>query len=246
MSVLLLDCGNSRLKWALQPSPGAAFTASGSLGHDELAQLQELRRYPAPVFARAVHVAGEPLWQAMTGALKGWATPQRVWPVAAACGVVNGYRDPAQLGADRWAAVVAAWQRTRGACLVVCAGTATTIDALDETGRFPGGLILPGLDLMRSALSNGTARLPLGQGRQVAFPAATDDAIISGCLAAQAGAIAHQLRHLPAGVPCWLTGGAAPLIAPLLDAPCQQVEHLVLEGLGHLAWRDRPEETECA
>ena len=85
-------------------------------------------------------------------------------------------------------------------CLVVCAGTATTIDRLDADGRFVGGVILPGFDLMRSALAGNTAQLPLAEGELRAVPTNTMDAIISGCLNAQLGAIER-------------------LFAPLADSP---------------------------
>jgi hypothetical protein len=65
------------------------------------------------------------------------------------CGVTNGYRRPAQLGADRWAALIGAWSILRGPCLVVAAGTATTADVLKGDGTFAGGAILPGLELMK-------------------------------------------------------------------------------------------------
>src|SRR6185436_9837669 len=68
------------------------------------------------------------------------------------CGVRNAYGEPSQLGTDRWASLIAAWRFVRGAALVVNAGTAVTIDMLDATGVFRGGVILPGLALMASAL----------------------------------------------------------------------------------------------
>src|SRR5258707_3910955 len=67
------------------------------------------------------------------------------------CGVTNGYGRPDQLGADRWAALIGAWSILRGPCLVVSAGTATTVDILRGDGGFVGGGILPGLDLMKSS-----------------------------------------------------------------------------------------------
>jgi type III pantothenate kinase len=83
---------------------------------------------------------------------------------AEACGVRNTYEHPRQLGADRWAALIGARALSDSACLVVCAGTATTVDLLDAAGVFRGGLILPGFDLMRAALARNTAQLPLADG----------------------------------------------------------------------------------
>src|SRR5499427_3904546 len=73
------------------------------------------------------------------------------------CGGTNGYASPARLGADRWAALVSARSMFRAACLVVMAGTATTIDPLRGDGTFAGGMILPGLDLMKRSLAESTA-----------------------------------------------------------------------------------------
>src|SRR5690606_31240552 len=105
-------------------------------------------------------------------------TPEWVVPQREQCGVKNGYKKPAQLGADRWASLIAARAMHDGASLVVNAGTATTIDLLDNSGRFLGGLILPGLRLMRSALANNTAELPLANATHSAIPTDTDSAII--------------------------------------------------------------------
>src|SRR5665811_873452 len=80
------------------------------------------------------------------------------------CGVRNGYSNAGQLGSDRWAALIAAWHLVRGKCLVVNCGTAITIDTLSEEGKFLGGLILPGVDLMRRSLVAATSQLRLEQG----------------------------------------------------------------------------------
>ncbi len=120
------------------------------------------------------------------------------------------------------------------------AGTATTIDFLDANGVFRGGLILPGLALMRHSLASGTAGLPLAQGTHHPLPLDTDDAIVSGALEATAGAIERMARHLSADVhgdaaaqqlSCLLSGGAAGALLPHLDLPTRHIEHLVLEGL---------------
>ena len=149
-------------------------------------------------------------------------------------GVCNRYEQPGRLGADRWAALVAARQRATGACLVVCAGTATTIDWLDAAGNFRGGLILPGLHLMFSALERGTAQLPHARGVFRDEPRNTMDAIVSGCLHAQAGAIERMYSRVAAEDPnalCLLTGGTARRLTPHLDIPSRIEATLILDGL---------------
>jgi len=151
------------------------------------------------------------------------------------CGVTNGYGRPDQLGPDRWAALIGAWSILRGPCLVVTAGTATTVDVLRGDGRFVGGVILPGLDLMKRSLARNTAELPLARGRFSAEPRNTADAIETGCLLAQAGAIERAFATMEHGAACVLAGGAAPRIARHLSIPVRLVDNLVLEGLVRIA-----------
>ena len=119
---------------------------------------------------------------------------------------------------------------------MVTSGTATTADVLDGAGVFQEGVILPGLDLMRSSLARDTAQLPLADGRFEPLPRRTVDAIVSGCLHAQLGAIERMFRLVEAetGAVCLLNGGAAGSLAPLLDIPLRQVDNLVLEGLARM------------
>ena len=116
---------------------------------------------------------------------------------------------------------------------MVCAGTATTVDRLDADGLFRGGLILPGSDLMRSALAQNTAQLPLVDGQYQELPRNTADAIASGCLLAQLGAIERMFAALATAPEalCLITGGAAQGMAAHLRIPNRRVENLVLEGL---------------
>jgi type III pantothenate kinase len=160
---------------------------------------------------------------------------------AAAAGVSNGYDRPTQLGADRWAALLGAHALHRGPILVVLAGTATTIDVLLANGRFAGGLILPGLTLMRQALARNTAGLPEARGTYGDCPTNTDDAIASGILHATLGAIERMAQRAFGTLPgaaatdgvILLSGGAADILAPHLVRPHRQVPNLVLDGLAH-------------
>src|SRR5258708_39952458 len=144
------------------------------------------------------------------------------------CGVTNGYGKPAQLGADRWAALIGAWSILRGPCLVVTAGTATTMDVLRGDGRFVGGVIFPGLELMKRSLARNTAGLPLARGRFSAEPRNTADAIETGCLLAQAGAIERAFAAMEQGAASVLPGGAAPRILLHLAIPLRLLANLVL------------------
>src|SRR5437899_12704171 len=101
----------------------------------------------------------------------------------------------------------------RGPCFVVTAGTATTVDVLRGDGSFVGGVILPGLELMKRSLARNTAGLSLARGRFSAEPRNTADAIETGCLLAQAGAIERAFATMEHGAACVLAGGAGRLVA---------------------------------
>ncbi len=234
--ILAIDCGNSRLKWGLHD--GAVWRAQGLLEYAELTGLAELlRSQPRADRAVAANVAGPWVGEGVDAALSrvglplAWAKSQ-----TQGYGIRNLYERPEQLGVDRWAALVGARALHRQACLVVCAGTATTVDVLDAEGNFQGGLILPGVGLMCRALADGTAQLPLADGRFSGLPRNTMDAIVSGCLHAQAGAVERmfdQVAALPDAT-CLVSGGAAGTFFDLLRVPKRHIDNLVLEGLARI------------
>ncbi|MBI5006328.1 MAG: type III pantothenate kinase [Nitrosomonadales bacterium] len=232
--MLLLDVGNSRCKWAL--AQAGAWTHQGVAGNTEWVVLQHaFAALPPPHRILVSNVAGEAMAQRLGAICAAWkCQPEFVTADAECCGVRNGYERAESLGSDRWAALIAAWQRVRGACLVVNCGTATTVDALSAQGEFLGGLILPGVSLMQHSLATNTAQLLAEQGSLQDFPRNTADAIHSGMMQATLGAIRHQfgLLHSRYGdVRCLLGGGAAEIVQPHLDLPLERVDNLVLKGL---------------
>lgn len=228
--MLCLDAGNTRLKFGL--FDGRAWRMQGVRSYQTFDNL--LDELPArPTRIVACNVAGDAI-RARLDALAGRLELPLNWLTAsaAACGVTNGYDTAGQLGADRWAALIAAWAVHAGRpSVVVMAGTATTIDVLDRTGVFRGGVILPGLSLMRAALARNTAGLPNAAGHYRLQPTNTDDAIVSGAIHATLGAVARLRRTLDQDAHCLLSGGAAAELAPHIEAPCRRIDHLVLEGL---------------
>ncbi len=236
--ILALDAGNTRIKWGLyQPDQG--WLAHGALAHGAFGELAALvRRHGQPAAVAASNVAGPIVAEELQALAATWGLPlQRVASQASQCGVINQYREPARLGADRWAALIGARHLHPGPCLVVSAGTATTVDLLAADGCFLGGLILPGLDLMRHALAANTAQLAYADGCFTPQPRSSEDAIYSGCVTAQLGAIERMYRQLPSGPDtlCLLTGGTAPALAPHLAIPHRVEERLVLEGVVRVA-----------
>jgi type III pantothenate kinase len=242
MNILAIDSGNTRIKWGLMQQSGGAgtFTRLGALTHDESGGLRAVfASLPAPQRIAVANVAGVGPARVIEEACAPFGLPL-IWakPAAEQCGVVSRYASD-QLGADRWAALIGAWHRQQGACLVVGAGTATTADLLCARGEFRGGIIFPGLALMKRSLAENTARLPFAEGVWAEEPRNTADAIESGVLNAQAGAIermhAQLARTEGGGAMCLLSGGAAARIAERLSVPHRLADHLVLDGLARIA-----------
>jgi type III pantothenate kinase len=241
MKILAIDAGNTRIKWGVHE--GAGWLQQGALSTSEAAHMGN-----AIVSARdadrivIANVAGERVASFVASVLP--AGPQPIWVVARAeqCGVRSGYAEPAQLGADRWAALIGARHLFSEPCVVVNAGTTMTVDALSAESIFLGGFIVPGYELMREALAANTAQLAIRDGAFSFFPDNTGDAIASGALNALAGAVDRMCRYVvdtgedePIVV---LSGGNASLLAPHLNGRTQVVDNLVLEGLVRIGARD--------
>ncbi len=241
---LLIDAGNTRIKWALTEAGRDSWLHSGILPVEQASGLPQffagcfdkLRVNPQNIQIWASNVAGEGIAQHIRSIDTG-QQPQFIVAREEQCGVRNGYANVSQLGSDRWVALIAAWHLVRGKCLVVNCGTATTIDALSMQGEFLGGLILPGVDLMRRSLCDATAQLQPAQGKYAPFPLNTADALLSGAIQASCGAIErqHALLGLEPGqradAPVLLSGGAAGQIATHLNLKVQMVDNPVLQGL---------------
>ena len=240
--VIVVDAGNTRVKWGVHDGKawvktGAVATAdagglAGAWGPDTKAK----RLVASNVAGATVQAHLEHLCEDAGLALTIIRSEEEQ------LGVVNGYRDPGQLGTDRWAALIAAHHGGRGHKLVVCVGTALTIDALAAGGRFLGGLIVPGPALMRASLDRGTAGLRLTEGAVQDFPESTPDAITSGAIHACAGAVMRMRDAMAANGTAprqlVLSGGAAAELAPHLPMQPTIRENLVLDGLALIARAD--------
>lgn len=235
---LLLDLGNTRLKWALE-GEGRWHAQGAAAWSDDLALLastwQDLPMPSAAFGASVVDAAREQAVAARVRALFGheitWLrTPER------ACGVRNAYPEPGRLGVDRFLAMVAAHAAGAGDCVLVGVGTALTLDALTADGDHLGGLIAPGPQLMQQALLGATAQVrPCNEGVLVEVADNTADAVVSGCWQAAAALVerfvARVTPRLDKRPAVRLDGGDAPSLAPLLALPAHMVEHGVLHGL---------------
>ncbi len=249
MSFLAIDVGNTRLEWALydRPHPGATLMAHGAEFLENIDRLSEgvWAQLPAPERMLGCIVAGDAVRRRVQEQMELWdVTPQWVVSEQAEAGLVNGYDHPTRLGADRWVAMVGARQRmlAQGAArplVVVMVGTAVTVEAIDQDGKFLGGFILPGHGIMLKALESGTAGLHVPTGEVRMFPTNTSDALTSGGTYAIAGACERMVQHLRAHTGmepmCVMTGGAGWKMAPSMAIEFELVDNLIFDGLLTLA-----------
>lgn len=241
MSLLLLDIGNSRLKWVGVETLDAGLPPARAISHagapaDALASLAAQWQGPRPQAVYVAHVTGQEhelaLLQAVQSAFA--FTPQFARSSAECAGLVSAYAEPARLGVDRWLAMLALWTRKPQAFAVASAGTALTFDAVSATGQHQGGVIAPGLATMVDA-TLGRTRFEVGAMAADFVPGLgrdTEACVRQGALHA-AGGLLDRLAGQHAG-PKVLAGGDAGLLHPHLVSDWQIEADLVLCGL--LAW----------
>jgi type III pantothenate kinase len=239
--LLTLDLGNTRakLRWwsdARTPTPiGVLDLAAGDAASPELSEA--LGRWP-PARTALSSVAS----RATTGAWRARLAEAGRVPLEEPLGIINGCRSPERVGRDRLFAGLGAVRRTGVSCVVVDAGTALTVDAVEVGSAGPvflGGAIAPGPELLAGALASGTAGLPRVEAR-VGAPAlgrVTEEALQAGITVGFRGAAAELTRSVAseaglAGAPVVVTGGARALL--LEPVPWLAGEHLVVPDLVHL------------
>lgn len=233
--LMAIDSGNTRVKWGLHD--GCCWLIQGEVAQDRSMLLrQEWQDLPKPLCVMVSNVANTKTKAALSELLSCWEVkPKWITALAYQCGVRNCYSDPSLLGSDRWAALIAAWKLQRQGCLVVDVGTAMTVDTLSDTGEFLGGIILPGLDLMKKTLATNTTSLQLHEGKFNDYPNNTADAIHSGAIQALVGAVERTtvlltvtLGHVPE---CIISGGGSQQLQSQLSMTANVADNLVLEGL---------------
>lgn len=232
---LLVDVGNSRVKWAFGTSAG--FVAVGEARHDEDDDLRALLGAAhVPGEIRVANVAGAEAGDRLAARLRErfGVAPVFARSAASGAGVRSGYADPAQLGVDRWLAICAAFARYRAPLCVVDAGTATTIDIVSGDGEHRGGLILPGITLMQSALLGETgdlARLSSGTSAARLSPpgSVSDDGTKDHGAAPRPGAHGIALGRNTAAA---IRDGALQATACLVEACLHQLRDGIASGGG--------------
>ena len=243
---LLIDIGNSRVKWALLNSGALGpvhAAAYRSMPRDEL-WVGLFRTQPRPKRVVVANVAGD----IIEADLASWS--RREWDLtieplrATLCAgtVRNGYVDSARLGVDRWMAMIGARAGMSGALCVVDCGTALTVDAVDAEGLHLGGWIAPGIGVMQGLLMESTHGVRMDsvvESGAGAFGRDTSACVRAGTCHAAAGLVFQALsllQTMTGEVPrCVVTGGDASVLLPLLPPNTVHIPELVLRGIAAVA-----------
>jgi type III pantothenate kinase len=234
---LLIDLGNTRLKWGI--GRGRNIDTKPPLVHnnsfiqDSLIDLWGSMCRPEQIAISNVS-SSQLVDQIKTVVQQLWPGHEIISPksLAQGFGVQNSYQQPQTLGVDRWLCLLALRHYyTLPACVVDC-GTAITVDVLDAHGQHLGGMISPGLGLMKTSLAQGTTQLgSLGSVYPAGLAASTEAAIHTGTLFSAAGLIEFFLARHFEGLSLVMTGGDAQLIAAQLAHKSLIEPDLVLQGL---------------
>ena len=240
MTSLLIDIGNTHLKWGTDSKEGFVF------GGECDSQPELIESLFAKPWAR---LKPEHLFVSCVGnetiRLQIFSFAKSTWRIQAeslvsprqGCGITNAYARPERLGSDRWAAMVAAYEQTKGPVCVVDSGTAVTLDVVNGQGMHLGGLILPGYGLMQACLQKGT-RLEFNTARTEAGPLvlgqSTGHCIQQGtavAISSMVNAMFEKLTREMTGISLILTGGDADLLQNQLDHAATIEPYLILQGL---------------
>lgn len=251
---IVVDVGNTRIKWGVCALDGSGVLRSYSLPYTITAWAQQLRQLADE--QPLASVAGPLSWalasvQPVRGArLSDWLRIRgdKVISLERAAQLPLTVRlpHPDRVGIDRLLNAVAAKRRLAPGqpAVLIDAGSAVTVDWMDEKHAFRGGAIFPGLRLMAKALHDYAAMLPQVTIDKPATVLPADDTISAievGIFQTAAGGIERMARQLaeqgktPAAV--FLTGGDAALLHEALTVPRQPTlwQHLTLEGILHSA-----------
>ncbi|MEO8016786.1 MAG: type III pantothenate kinase [Pseudomonadota bacterium] len=244
MTILLVDIGNTRVKWAILRGPSQGRMQAAAHENSGLALRALVRGAPREVRrVVVVSVVDEALSRVLDAAVRRrfGIAPEYIASTRRAHGVTNSYRDTWRLGADRWVSAVGAHALARGRTAVIAnVGTALTVDAVTAKGRHRGGAIIPGPEAMVQTLLSGTHGIRRRAGGSAAavrslFATDTAGALAAGSGFAAAAFIDRALREAAqtlGGRPLLiLTGGGAPALARYIKSPVRHVPDLVLRGL---------------
>lgn len=238
--MLVMDIGNSRIKWRAtgqQSDQPRAEIYKVELLPGLLAEWFDSLELASPVIVCSVatNEVNEKITQYFTDRDLNIKFT-KVSPGKA--GVINGYKKSGQLGIDRWVALVSAYNKYQSAVCVIDAGTALTIDVVDDLGHHLGGLIMPGLQLMRQSLILGAAGIDEASDNHLLLADNTGDGVNSGCVELLTAAIEPILSRIESqyglNMISVVTGGDAELIIERTVCHLRLDKWLILDGLEQL------------
>ena len=243
--ILLMDIGNTRIKWGVLENK--ALSGIGSLLTPHLRDFDLTPLFMSlPSDVKSIVASCVLSKETQIKLTESFSDHfelaiQFIKPKNRFSGLTNGYTNPSKLGTDRWAAMIGAHNEFGGNILVVDMGTAITIDYIDSEGMHKGGQILPGLKSFFNILDQSTGRI--NTKINISDTAAqdikkwgknTDDAVILGAMSAISGAINAAVfsfkieNSMPSVI---LTGGDAIYFKDVFDYSLSYRPNLVLEGL---------------
>jgi len=247
---LLIDMGNTAIKWANQPEK-KLLGAQQTILHqgDNLDQLLTEAWHKLDKPSQGIwvsNVAGAQKAEILSDWIKThWELkPNFIKTSSCECGIKNAYDNSNQLGVDRWLAMIGARNLEKGPICVLSCGTAITLDVLFANGHHQGGIIIPGVTSMHNALLSDTQiqfNQTLRQRDKPAFLATnTQSGITLGILYAVMGLLEYVMAHFERQDHCLnliVTGGSVPALEPLLNRAYRYVPNLVLQGIRVLVSR---------
>jgi len=259
--ILQIDAGNTRIKWRViegsrSGNKGYRTVDKGCRTVAEGNQLTSSILTGEPLLlptvttltmAQLSNVAGDTVIATLSKQLRAqFAISLQVAKVSPRVGLVScGYTSPETLGVDRWLAVLAAFEKTGRAAVVVDAGSALTVDIVNSEGVHQGGYIVPGVRLLQESLWQGTDQVKVdqyGSGEQPIPGVTTEQAVSHGCILMLVAFIERLAAERRAEL--IITGGDALLIKSQLAVKADYCPDLVLdglstEGLGFTLWADK-------
>jgi len=238
---LLVDIGNTRLKWAVQQSGN--LDSFGALVHNQddfsATLIASWRLLELPDCIYIACVSSTELKQLLLNIIR------QLWPVCPiqeihtkkySHGVSNTYLNPEKLGVDRWLAMLGAFKHYSAPVCIVDFGTAITLDVIDKQGQHLGGMIMPGLTLLKQSLSKSTAELSFcSETHEQGLANYTQAAIYNGCLYAVKGFVEAGLMQTAQTSRLILTGGDAEFLANNLKLDAVIDTELVFKGMALLS-----------
>lgn len=245
-NVLLVDIGNTSIKWALNESGRLKDMLQLQYPEDanDVFFIDCLGNVNKPNKVLVTCVAGAEVWQAFTDAINTlWDIKvERVESKSNGYGLINGYEKPSELGSDRWCALIGAYHEAVSGVIVIDCGSAITIDIVNQSGEHLGGYILPGLTMMKKSLGSNTAQVKVNtsafEGNTISPAHSTSGCVAAGANLAAVSAIEtvikQQLTH-SSNLKCFITGGDADLVAEHMMTEVVNMKNLVIRGLAFIA-----------